>query len=139
MATYTIRQLSQRFHLPPSTLRYYEDEGILTGVARDAAGQRVYEEKHVHRLGTICCFKGTGMTIAQLKVFFACEQDEPAHIEEILALLDGQQAHVEAQLAELARDHAHIRRKRRYYGDIKAALDAGLPLPKWEEYRDKVF
>ena len=30
MDTYTIKEVSEMFHLPSSTLRYYEDLGILT-------------------------------------------------------------------------------------------------------------
>ena len=34
MKEYTIRELSEMFGLPASTIRYYEDEGILTNVGR---------------------------------------------------------------------------------------------------------
>lgn len=37
---YTIREVSKIFDLPVSTLRYYEDEGILTHVGRSASNQR---------------------------------------------------------------------------------------------------
>lgn len=30
------------FHMEPSTLRYYEDAGLLTNVGRTPAGQRIY-------------------------------------------------------------------------------------------------
>ena len=36
MATYTIREVAQRFHVQTSTLRYYEDQGLLCDVERDA-------------------------------------------------------------------------------------------------------
>lgn len=42
MDTYTIKEVSEMFHLPSSTLRYYEDLGILTNVERSKSGQRVY-------------------------------------------------------------------------------------------------
>lgn len=32
--TYTIRQVSEQFQLPMSTLRYYEDVGLLKDVPR---------------------------------------------------------------------------------------------------------
>ena len=40
MDTYTIKEVSEMFHLPSSTLRYYEDLGILTNVERSKSGQR---------------------------------------------------------------------------------------------------
>ncbi|MCO7124343.1 MerR family transcriptional regulator [Sporolactobacillus shoreicorticis] len=45
------------FHLPASTLHYYEDMNILTNIRRAVVGQRVYEEKQIHRFRTICCLK----------------------------------------------------------------------------------
>ena len=91
MKEYTIRELSEMFGLPASTIRYYEDEGILTNVGRTPSGQRIFTDGHVNRLRTICCFKNTGMTIAELKQFFAYEADEPAHLDDILTLLHQRQ------------------------------------------------
>ena len=50
MDTYTIKEVSEMFHLPSSTLRYYEDLGILTNVGRSKSGQRVYIQGHINRL-----------------------------------------------------------------------------------------
>lgn len=139
MESYTIKQVSQMFHLPASTLRYYEDMGILTNIGRSGSGQRIYEQKHINRLRTICCFKRTGMSIAQLQEFFSYEGDEPAHIDDILHLLEKQKAHVAEQIAKMQQDLKHVERKLRYYGDIKTALDTGTELPHWADYREKEF
>ena len=37
METYTIREIARRFHVQTSTLRYYEDQGLLRNVERDDA------------------------------------------------------------------------------------------------------
>lgn len=38
MGSYTIREMARKFDMQPSTLRYYEDQGLLTDVGRDDAG-----------------------------------------------------------------------------------------------------
>lgn len=139
MAQYSIRQLSEMFNLPASTLRYYEELGLLTKVGRNASGQRIYEQQHVNRLKTICCFKNTGMTMAQLQQFFSYETDEAAHIDDILALLNAQKLHVLDQLEQLKKDYAHVLRKLHYYGDIKKSLESSQPLPQWADYRNRLF
>ena len=58
---YSICEVSAKFNLPASTLRYYEEVGILTDIPRNSSGKRIYLEKHINRLKTICCFKNTGM------------------------------------------------------------------------------
>ena len=50
MVSYTIRQVATRFHMQPSTLRYYEDQGLLTNVERTETGQRIYETV----ISTVC-------------------------------------------------------------------------------------
>lgn len=139
MAEYSIRNLSEMFDLPASTLRYYEELGLLADVKRTPSGQRVYEQKHINRLKTICCFKNTGMTMAQLQTFFSYESNEPEHIDDILALLNDQKLHVLEQLEQLQKDYKHVLRKLHYYGDIKISLQAGQPLPVWADYREKIF
>lgn len=48
MKTYTIKEISQMFYLPSSTLRYYEEMGLLTDVGRTVSGQRIYTDEHVN-------------------------------------------------------------------------------------------
>ena len=53
MKNYTIREISEMFELPSSTLRYYESEGLLPEVPKSSSGQRVYNDEHVERLKCI--------------------------------------------------------------------------------------
>ena len=139
MKEYTIREISEMFRLPASTIRYYEDEGILTNVGRTPSGQRVFTDGHVSRLRTICCFKNTGMTIAELKQFFSYEADESTHLDDILVLLHQRQESVTAQIAQLKEDYAHVLRKIHYYEDIGKSLRENQPLPQWKDYKHKTY
>ncbi|MDO5424422.1 MAG: MerR family transcriptional regulator [Eubacteriales bacterium] len=139
MKTYTIKEVSKMFNLPASTLRYYEDMGILTNVGRTESGQRIYTDGHINRLRTICCFKGTGMSIAKLQTFFSYEEKETGCVDAILDLLNEQKAEVTAQIEKMQKDLKHVERKLHYYSDIKTAQEAGTPLPDWADYRDKEF
>ena len=88
MHTYTIREISELFSLPASTLRYYESEGLLPLVEKNSSGQRIYTKEHIDRLQCINCFKRTGMTIPQLRKFFEYETDEALYINDIIQLLE---------------------------------------------------
>ncbi|MDO4340252.1 MAG: MerR family transcriptional regulator [Eubacteriales bacterium] len=135
MKTYSIKEISRMFHFPSSTLRYYEDMGLLTDVERTASGQRIYTDKHVNRLKTICCFKNTGMTIAQLKEFFSYEIREDDCIDDILLLLEEQKESVSAQITQMQKDYIHVCKKIRYYKDIKKSLETQAPHPDWKDYK----
>ena len=125
MATYTIREVAQRFHVQTSTLRYYEDQGLLCNVERDDAGRRVYTDAHIGRLKAIACFKHAGMSIDELKRFFAYEKDERAHIADMLELLE-------------SRHHA-ILEQLHLYRDIQRSIETGEPYPDWANYDGKDF
>ena len=109
---------------------------LFTNVERSKSGQRVYIQGHINRLKTICCFKKTGMSIAKLQQFFACEEDESAHIDEILSLLNDQQEHILNEISQYQASLTHLQRKLHYYTDIKTSLENGTPLPKWADYRE---
>ena len=134
MTTYTIKQVSQMFGLPASTLRYYEEIGLLPAVEKTKANQSIYTEEHIGRLGAIRCFKETGMSMAKLLEFFTYEEEEQEHIEEILALLKEQDRHVAEQIEKLQSARKQINRKLRYYSDIKASMDSGSAYPFWGDY-----
>lgn len=137
--TYTIREVARMFRMQPSTLRYYEEQGLLTGVERTETGQRVYRDRHVNRLRSICCLKHAGMSIEDLKRFFAFESDEKGHLDEIMDLLEARREAIVEQERLLAEAHAHILRKLHFYGDIRSAAAAGAPRPSWDDYRNAVF
>lgn len=139
MAQYTIREVSEMFQLPASTLRYYEDQGILTNIKRTDSGQRIYEDCHINRLKTICCFKNAGMSISQLQEFFNYESKEEQNINSILQLLNTHKANVVEQIETLQNAYAHLLRKLHYYNDIKKSLESNLPLPQWKDYKFKTF
>ena len=132
---YTIREVSEMFNIPVSTLRYYEDEGLLTNVSRSSTNQRIYYEMHINRLRSICCFKRTGMSISQLRDFFNFESDEDNSIDDMIALLDCQKKSVEDKLKELHADYDHVQKKIRFYTDIKKAIENNLPKPNWLDYK----
>ena len=117
----------------PSTLRYYEEEGLLTNVQKSASGQRIYTQEHIDRLHCINCFKRTGMTLAQLKKLFEYETDEVAHIDDIIALLEEQEMQVNEKLTQLQKDSRHVHHKIAHYRAIRQSLQTGMPMPVWEE------
>ena len=65
---YTIGQISKMFHLPVSTLRYYDKEGLFPGIKRDS-GIRKFDEKEIEALHVIECLKKSSLEIKDIKQF----------------------------------------------------------------------
>ena len=139
MAEYSIREISEMFSLPASTLRYYEEIGILTNIPRNASGNRIYQDCHINRLRAICCFKNTGMSIAQLQEFFSYERSETENLDNILHLLEDHKKSIIEKMEQLRADYAHVLRKLHYFHAIKDSLDAHEELPNWIDYKNRDF
>jgi DNA-binding transcriptional MerR regulator len=58
---YRIGDIAEMTGFPPSTLRYYEDQGLLPPPARTAAGHRLYGQAHIERLRFMSRGKAAGV------------------------------------------------------------------------------
>ena len=62
---YTIGQVSEMFHLPVSTLRYYDKEGLFPNLER-SSGIRRFSDKEIEALRVIECLKKSGVEIKDI-------------------------------------------------------------------------
>lgn len=134
MEKYSISQLSSLFATPASTLRYYEEIGLLRDVARAENGQRLYDERHIRRMNAIACFKRTGLPIAGMLDFFRYDEHIPEHIDDIVTLVSNHEQAILGKIEELAQDLRHIQQKVRFYRALRDALSEGAPLPRFDDF-----
>ena len=132
--TYTIRQISNLYKLPTSTLRYYEDLGLLTDVVHTASGARIYNQSHIDRLGGIMCFKRTGLSIAKIRQFYLSEEHMEEHAHDISLRMIAHDQDILNQIEELQNDLIHIREKVRYYAAVENAIEKNEPIPEWHQF-----
>lgn len=134
LPTYTIRQISNLYKLPASTLRYYEDLGLLTDVVHTASGARIYNQSHIDRLGGIMCFKRTGLSIAKIHQFYLYEEHMEDHAHDISQMMIDHEQDILNQIEELQNDLVHIREKVRYYAAVEDAIKKNEPIPEWHQF-----
>ena len=132
--TYTIRQISNLYKLPASTLRYYEDLGLLPNVVHTASGARIYNQSHIDRLGGIMCFKRTGLSIAKIRQFYLYEEHMEEHAHDISQMMIHHEQDILNQIEELQNDLVHIREKVRYYAAVENAIEKNEPIPEWHQF-----
>ena len=103
----TIGELARRVGVATSTLRYYEELGLLPAPAR-TSGQRRYPESAVGLVGVILLLRDVGFSLAEQKAILASRavalDDWQQLARRKLAELDNQIA--KAQTAREAIDHA---------------------------------
>ncbi len=84
---YSIQEVCRKTGLTAHTLRYYEKEGLLTGVARSTGGFRQYSDEDMEWLGLICCLKNTGMPLQEIARFVQLAHQGDRTLEERVELL----------------------------------------------------
>ncbi|MCM3020216.1 MerR family transcriptional regulator [Priestia megaterium] len=113
--SYTISQVSDQTGLSIHTLCYYEKEGITPIIKRNESGRRIYETKDIEWLKYICCFRATGMTIADLKEFVALVMQGDETIEQRISMLKKQNEYIQSKINQLMSYQAMIEHKIKWY------------------------
>ena len=102
---YSIQDVSKKTGLTAHTLRYYEKEGLISGVERTQGGFRQYTDEDLERLGLICCLKNTGMSIQEIAQFVQLTREGDHTLQERVELL---RAHRERVLERMAEMQKHL-------------------------------
>lgn len=97
----TIGQLAKRVALPPSTLRYYEREGVLPEVERSEAGYRLYSPAVAETLRFIQRAQRLGFTLAEIRLFLTQLDQGNLSQDELVKTAENRFLQLERQLTEL--------------------------------------
>lgn len=111
---YTIGQISEMFHIPVSTLRYYDKEGLFINMKR-TSGIRRFGEREIESLRLIECLKKSGMEIKDIKQFMTWCAEGSATYPQRLAMFLRQKDAVEAEITRMEKTLDMIRFKCWYY------------------------
>ena len=79
---YTISELAAEFDISPSTIRFYEEKGLLVP-ERSQGNQRVYSQKHRGRLKLILRGKRFGATLDEIAEMIGMADADVSEIEQI--------------------------------------------------------
>ena len=117
---FTLQEVVQRSGLSEHTLRYYERIGLLDHVKRDSSsGHRRYTAEDVQKIETLACLRTTGMSIEDMRMYFALLKDGLAAADQQLALFEAQKEALEQELDRPCRPRA---RRRTGFRDGAAAV-----------------
>ena len=133
---YTIGQVSEMFHLPISTLRYYDKEGFFPNLVRKG-NIRYFSDNELEALRIIECLKQSGLEIKDIKQFFEWVTEGSSSYTKRKELFEHRKAAVKEEIKQLEKTLAMLEFKCWYYDTARAdgnedRINAMLPdnLPK---------
>ena len=112
---YTIGQVSEMFHLPISTLRYYDKEGFFPLLKRKGK-IRQFTDTEIEAIHVIECLKSSGLEIKEIKLFFQWVMEGPARYPKRKQLFETRRKAVLDEIKQLEKNLAMLEFKCWYYG-----------------------
>ena len=103
----TIGELSHRTGLAASTIRYYEELGLMPP-ARRVSGQRRYDESIIELVGMILLWRDVGFSLGETKALMASRSRAPHGWRDMARqkIVDLEEQITSARLARTALEHA---------------------------------
>lgn len=124
---YTVGEAAKKMNIAPSTLRYYDKEGLLPFVERSNGGIRVFKEKDFSWLAIIECLKKSGLSIKEIKRYMDLTQQGDDTIDERLEIFHKQREKVKKQMEDLQSTLDTLNYKCWYYETAKKAGTTDVP------------
>lgn len=124
---YTVGEMAKKLKVAPSTLRYYDKEGLLPFVERSSGGIRMFKDEDLEWLLIIDCLKKAGMSIKDIKTFMEWARRGDVTIDQRLQMLLDQRKIVKERLARLQDTLDILNYKCWYYETAKTAGTTAVP------------
>lgn len=95
-----IGDVSTQTGLPPKTIRYYEDIGLVVP-GRSDNGYRQFREQDLHKLTFLGRARALGFTIEDCRTLMALYEDETRASSDVKRVAKSHLAKIEAKIADL--------------------------------------
>ncbi|MEX2586872.1 MAG: MerR family transcriptional regulator [Actinomycetota bacterium] len=125
MAEYRISEVGERTGFTPSTLRYYEEIGLIPGPRRSPSGYRTYDDAHVELLTFVARAKRLGLSLDEINGLATAWRTGHCSTtrEQLQQVLAAKLHQIRRRLEELSAFGEQIDA---FYRDL-----AGRPAPDW--------
>jgi len=141
MPTYTITELAKEFDITPRTIRFYEDQGLLSPKREGSGGRnRIYPARERTRLKLTLRGKRLGLTLLEIKSLvdmYESPKDTETQLQRFLGVLaqhreklERQREDLETTLAEIAAHEAECMQLLKQATPAKASGKRAAALPK---------
>jgi DNA-binding transcriptional MerR regulator len=135
--SYTISEAAEKTGLPPSTIRYYDKEGLLPNIKRKN-GIRVFEDMGLRLMGLLTCLKNTGMPIKRIRDYVELTSKGDDTLQERYEIIKAQRQFVLDQIEQLQYYLEELDFKDWYYNKALAAgSESAINLDDYEKETGK--
>ncbi len=112
---YSISEVAEKMKVTISTLRYYDNIGLLQNLKKNKAGNRVFSEKDIETIRVVQYLKKSGMQLIEIKEFMNWCKEGDSTLDKRLNLFRKQKEIVVSEIVRLQETLNLINYKEWYY------------------------
>lgn len=112
---YSISEVAEKMKVTISTLRYYDNIGLLQNLKKNKAGNRVFSEEDIETIRVVQYLKKSGMQLIEIKEFMNWCKEGDSTLDKRLNLFRKQKEIVASEIARLQETLNLIKYKEWYY------------------------
>ncbi|HHQ2899386.1 MerR family transcriptional regulator [Bacillus cereus] len=121
--TFTIKEISTITNVSASTLRYYENEGLLPVIKRDNNGNRLYTEDNIEWINLLLALRLTGMPIKEIKKYIELYYQGSSTLNDRKKMMLQHKKRVENEITQTYKHLEKINYKLAVYDTLEAQLN----------------
>ena len=95
-----IGEVAERAGLPPKTIRYYEDIGLIRPLRSDN-GYRAFQKNDLHKLAFLGRARGLGFSIEDCRALLALYEDSARESAQVKRIAEEHLHEIDAKIAQL--------------------------------------
>ena len=139
--SYSIGDVVKKTGLSAYTLRYYEKEGLLPFVKKNASGVRAYSDEDLRWLTMIECLKDSGLQIKEIRQYIEWFNEGDSTLPQRLSLFENRRKILEKEMARLTVVMNKIRFKELLYREAVRVgnLDVATNERRFMQLKKKLF
>ncbi|MFA1821005.1 MerR family transcriptional regulator [Virgibacillus oceani] len=97
----TVKEVAEQVSISPSTIRYYDNQGLLPFVRRDKNGYRVFKENELFWLELIRYMRKTGMPVKALQRIVHLQLKGNETLTDQIQIIEEHQERLRKQIKEI--------------------------------------
>lgn len=98
---YTIGKAAILSKVNSSTIRYYEEEGIIPKIERNKYGHRILNDDDITWISLVSCLRNTGMSLEDIKAIVKLTQLGKPGLDDKLQIFENHRISISEQINEL--------------------------------------
>lgn len=100
---FTVKQVAKQLNISEHTIRYYDRQGLMPFLKKDASGKRLFSEDDICLIELIVCLKMSHMSLSEIRQYITYQISDKDTTDIQKQILGNHKAFILTQMEDLKR------------------------------------